>query len=70
MKNPHSIAKLEAFFKAVSRLTSNHDIIKNYACVTADKLGKELEKVDPEWYMGISPMTKEEKKNYIDVDNF
>ena len=65
--NPHSVAKLEAFFKAVAMLTSNHDVIGNtYASVSPAKLGEELEKVDPDWYK-ISPTTDEEKKKYIET---
>ena len=50
--------KLEAFFKAVADLTVNHDTLdssqdgmeEDYAVVFPNKLGAELEKVDPEWY--------------------
>jgi hypothetical protein len=66
--NPHSVAKLEAFFKAVALLTSNHDVIgDSYATVSPAKLGIELEKVDPEWYK-ISPTTEEEKKKYTETN--
>jgi hypothetical protein len=62
------LIKLEAFFKAIARLTGHHDVIHDYAAVTADKLGKELEKVDPEWWkIPQKPMTEEEKKNRIDT---
>jgi len=44
------LEKLEQFFKDIARMTKNHDVINDSACVTADKLGEALEKVDPEWY--------------------
>jgi hypothetical protein len=53
MKNARSIAKLNAFFNEIAALTSNHDVINDHACVTADKLGEALEKVDPEWWEGV-----------------
>jgi hypothetical protein len=53
MKHAHSVAKLNAFFNEIAALTSNHDVIDDHACVTADKLGKALEKVDPEWWEDI-----------------
>lgn len=55
------LAKLEAFFEAVSKLTLQHDSISwydgdgyehDYAVVFPSKLGPELEKVDPAWYDG------------------
>jgi hypothetical protein len=67
MKNPYDIDKLEAFFKAVAQLTLNHDVINDHACVTADKLGKELEKVDPEWYEEHSFSDWEKLKDYIGI---
>jgi hypothetical protein len=44
------LQKLEAFYRAVAELTVNHDVIGDSAVVFPSKLGKELEKVDPEWY--------------------
>ena len=44
------IKQLENFYYAIAKLTSNHDCIGDYACVTADKLGKELEKIDYNWW--------------------
>ena len=44
------IKKLEAFFDEIALMTLHHDAIQNKACVTADRLGKAMEKVDPEWY--------------------
>jgi hypothetical protein len=43
------VAKLREFFQAVAKLTLDHDVIDDHACVTAARLGAELEKVDPEW---------------------
>jgi hypothetical protein len=43
------VAKLREFFQAVAKLTLDHDVIADHACVTAARLGAELEKVDPEW---------------------
>ena len=52
MNHVHSVAKLEAFFKEVAKLTLNHNEEKDMgAYVTAADLGKALEKVDPEWFM-------------------
>ena len=53
MKHAHSVARLNAFFEEIATLTSNHDVIDGHACVTADKLGKALEKVDPEWWEDV-----------------
>lgn len=49
------LIKLEAFYKAVVQLTFAHDVLEDkdgdeHAVVFPNKLGKELEKVDPEWY--------------------
>jgi hypothetical protein len=48
------LQKLEAFYRAVADLTVNHDTLvsgdEEYAVVYPNKLGKALEKVDPEWY--------------------
>lgn len=44
------LKKLEAFYKAIAQLTFDHDVIGDHAVVFPNKLGKELEKVDPEWY--------------------
>ena len=57
--------KLKAFFKQIAKLTSNHDVIADHACVTADKLGKALAKVDPDWWKGIPAMTEKEKSEQI-----
>ena len=42
--------KLKQFFIEIAKLTMDHDVIDDYACVTADKLGEALEKVNPKWY--------------------
>ena len=42
--------KLEAFFKAVAKLTVDHDVIGDTASVKPNKLGQELAKVDEEWW--------------------
>lgn len=63
--NARPVAKLNAFFDEIRRLTSNHDVIADHACVTADKLGKALEKVDPEWWKNVPPMTEAERKQQI-----
>ena len=44
------IEKLEQFFKEIASMTISHDVIDDHACVTADRLGAALEKVNPEWY--------------------
>ena len=50
MKTTHDPEALEAFFQEIAELTSNHDVIKDYACVLASRLGAALEKVDFEWW--------------------
>lgn len=47
--------KLEVFYKAVARLTLNHDVVNStdgneYASVAPSKLGPLLETIDPEWW--------------------
>ncbi len=52
--------QLEAFYKEVASMTVNHDVLRvggtdfdpdeHPAVVYPSKLGKALEKVDPEWY--------------------
>ena len=42
--------KLLAFYQAVAKMTVGHCVINDTAVVPADRLGAELEKVDPEWY--------------------
>jgi hypothetical protein len=44
------LQKLEAFFKAVAKLTLNHEVIGDRASVSPRALGWELEKVNPEWW--------------------
>ena len=49
------LALLRNFYKAVARLTANHDVIEvseeeDYAVVFPSDLGEELEKVDKEWW--------------------
>ena len=61
--------QLEAFFQRIRTLTSNHDVIHDHACVTARKLGHELQQVDPLWWKDVPPPTKEDIKNLIDVGN-
>jgi hypothetical protein len=50
----HDHEKLEAFFEEVANLTVNHNVLlgfeDEYAVVYPSKLGKALEKVDPEWF--------------------
>jgi hypothetical protein len=51
MKAKHDQQKLEAFFREVAKLTSDHDVLLNeYAVVFPSKLGKALEKVDENWW--------------------
>jgi hypothetical protein len=53
MKLLHDSAKLEAFFREIADLTLNHDVEGvdgDTAVVYPSKLGKALEKVDPEWW--------------------
>lgn len=54
-KEAAELDKLRAFYKAVARLTTNHDHIEisddeGYAVVFPSKLGPELEKIDKEWW--------------------
>ena len=44
------LIKLRSFFSQIARLTLDHDVINDRACVTADKLGSALETVDKEWW--------------------
>ena len=49
------LKKLRAFYKAVARLTLNHDHIEvsddeGYAVVYPSNLGVELEKIDKKWW--------------------
>lgn len=44
------LAKHKKFFRQISQMTLDHQVIDDHACVTADRLGKELEKVDPDWW--------------------
>lgn len=41
--------KLEAFYKDVARMTEGHDVLNDHAVVYPSKLGRALEKVDPDW---------------------
>ena len=68
MKSEREI-KLERFFQRIRTLTSNHDVIHDHACVTARKLGYELELIDPTWWKDTPPMSESDKKNMIDVGN-
>jgi hypothetical protein len=54
MEHCYEVVKLEAFFKAVAKLTLNHDTLGDHAVVFPSKLGEELAKVDPEWWMNKS----------------
>jgi hypothetical protein len=63
------LMQLEAFFQRIRTLTSNHDVIHDHACVTARKLGYELEQVDPLWWKDVPQPTKEDIKNIVDVGN-
>lgn len=52
------LEKLRAFYKAVARLTTDHDILEisddeDYAVVFPKDLGAELEKVDKEWWKHV-----------------
>ena len=54
-KEAAELDKLRAFYKAVARLTTNHDHIEinddeGYAVLFPSKLGPELEKIDKEWW--------------------
>ncbi len=42
--------QLYDFYRAIAKLTINHDSVGPYAVVFPNKLGEELEKVIPEWY--------------------
>lgn len=48
------LEKLREFYRAVARLTLDHDHIETaddgYAVVFPSKLGPELEKIDKEWW--------------------
>lgn len=62
MNNSDNVERLESFFKAIAYLTLNHDVIDEHACVTANKLSKELEKIDPEWSFNVKPLKDETSK--------
>jgi hypothetical protein len=51
--NPKSgtteLQRLRRFYRRIAYLTRNHDVIRDTACVTADKLGAALERVNPKW---------------------
>lgn len=44
------LEKLRVFYREVALLTQKHDVINDVAVVTANKLDKVLEKVNPDWY--------------------
>lgn len=44
------LKKLQQFYKEIAIMTMNHNVIDDRACVTADRLGKALEKVDTNWF--------------------
>jgi hypothetical protein len=48
----NELTKLRAFYKEVALMTLDHDEdnINGQATVSPAKLGKALEKVDPQWY--------------------
>lgn len=56
--------RLEKFFKAMVKLTIQHDVVGNdIASVSPSKIGKELDKVDPDWYKTDPGLwTTEDKK--------
>jgi hypothetical protein len=41
------------FYRAVAKLTLEHDVVDDFAVIHADKLGDELEKVDLFWFKEI-----------------
>lgn len=45
--------KLKDFYKEVSDLTLNHDVLNDNAVVYPNKLGNILEKVNKEWYKQV-----------------
>lgn len=47
------LKELKEFYKTIAKLTLNHEIIDDTACVTADKLGEALEKINKEWWKEI-----------------
>jgi hypothetical protein len=47
--------KLRAFFREVAELTIEHDVEGDSAVVYPSKLGKALEKVDPNWHGWHTP---------------
>ena len=57
--------KLKEFFRRIASLTANHDVIDDHACVTANKLGEALKKVDPEWYKDVEPLTDDEYNSLV-----
>ena len=54
MSDSEELEKLRAFYKAVAKLTSDHDHLEfgdeGWAVVFPSKLGPELEKIDKEWW--------------------
>lgn len=59
----HSKDKLNDFFVAIAKLTFNHDVIDDTACVFVDKLAKELSKIDPDWWRVNGAPKKVIRKN-------
>lgn len=51
---------LRAFYKAVAKLTVNHNCIDDSAVVFPCDLDKELNKVNPNWYMENFNFTKKD----------
>lgn len=54
--------KLERFFEEVAHLTVNHDELSYRAVVYPSKLGKALERVDPEWFNATGKKNANRKK--------
>jgi hypothetical protein len=50
LEDSQELNKLREFYKSVAKLTLHHEDVGGYAVIMAYTLGKELEKIDPEWY--------------------
>jgi len=49
-KRQVTLKEYEQFFKKIAKLTLDHGVINDTACITAAKLGEALETIDEKWY--------------------
>jgi hypothetical protein len=58
--------RLRKFFREVARLTANHHVINDYACIYASELGAQLDKIDSEWCSKVLPDKSETEIQLIE----